>query len=69
MIELNHNPAAILNGLQIHTMKKKLFGSEYKSVQEFIDDIQLICDNAKLSNGSTSVESQILQMKNGINHY
>jgi hypothetical protein len=29
----------------------------------------LICDNAKLSNGSTSVESQILQMKNGINHY
>jgi hypothetical protein len=45
--------------MDFHTMKKKLNGSEYKSVQEFIDDIQLICDNAKLFNGATSLYALI----------
>jgi hypothetical protein len=36
-------------------MRKKLSGSDYKTVQEFIADIQLICDNAKLFNGPGSM--------------
>jgi hypothetical protein len=41
--------------MDFHTMKKKLANSVYRSVQEFIDDIQLICDNAKLFNGPSSI--------------
>jgi hypothetical protein len=45
----------ISNPMDFHTMKKKLTGSEYTSVQSFIDDIQLICDNAKKFNGAQSM--------------
>jgi hypothetical protein len=45
----------VKNPMDFGTMKKKLSESKYNSVQEFIDDIQLICDNAKLFNGSTSM--------------
>jgi hypothetical protein len=48
-------PTIVKKPMDFHTMKKKLSGSEYQSVQEFIDDIQLICDNAKLFNGATSM--------------
>jgi hypothetical protein len=48
-------PSIVKNPMDFHTMKKKLTGSEYNSVQEFIDDIQLSCDNAKLFNGSASM--------------
>jgi hypothetical protein len=48
-------PSIVKKPMDFHTMKKKLSGSEYNSVQEFVDDIQLICDNAKLFNGATSM--------------
>ncbi|OHT11291.1 Bromodomain containing protein [Tritrichomonas foetus] len=41
--------------MDFSTMKKKLQGNEYPTVQSFIDDIQLICDNAKTFNGETSI--------------
>jgi hypothetical protein len=41
--------------MDFQTMRKKLASSEYRNVQEFIDDIQLICDNAKLFNGLNSM--------------
>jgi hypothetical protein len=45
----------ISNPMDFHTMKKKLAGSEYPTVQSFVDDIQLICDNAKAFNGPQSM--------------
>jgi hypothetical protein len=45
----------VANPMDFHTMKKKLTASEYSSVQQFIDDIQLICDNAKKFNGASSM--------------
>jgi hypothetical protein len=41
--------------MDFHTMKKKLTGSKYPTVQSFIDDVQLICDNAKKFNGAQSM--------------
>lgn len=40
--------------MDLGTMKKKLAADEYHTVQSFIDDIKLICDNAKLFNGEKS---------------
>jgi hypothetical protein len=45
----------VTHPMDFQTMRKKLGSSEYRSVQEFIDDIQLICDNAKLFNGVNSM--------------
>jgi hypothetical protein len=41
--------------MDLRTMKKKLSASEYASVQEFIDDIRLICDNARKVHGAKSI--------------
>lgn len=41
------------------TMKKKLQNNEYPTVQSFIDDINLICENAKIFNGEQSILSII----------
>jgi hypothetical protein len=41
--------------MDLRTMKRKLSASEYGSVQAFIDDIQLICDNAKKFHGAKSI--------------
>ena len=41
--------------MDFSTMKKKLQNGEYSSVRSFIDDIQLICDNAKTFNGEQSL--------------
>jgi hypothetical protein len=41
--------------MDLGIVRRKLTDSEYSSVQEFIDDIQLICDNAKRFNGATSM--------------
>ena len=45
----------IKNPMDFGTMKKKLDAKEYHSVAEFIDDIKLICDNAKEYNGVDSM--------------
>jgi hypothetical protein len=45
----------VTHPMDFQTMRKKLASSEYRNVQEFIDDIQLICDNAKLFNGASSM--------------
>ena len=41
--------------MDLGTMKKKLNNEEYHSVSSFIDDIKLICSNAKLFNGADSL--------------
>lgn len=41
--------------MDISTMRTKLWSSEYPSVQSFVDDLQLIADNAKTFNGPTHV--------------
>jgi hypothetical protein len=41
--------------MDFQTMRKKLAASEYATTQDFIDDIQLICDNAKKFNGAASM--------------
>lgn len=41
--------------MDFSTMKKKLQNGEYSSVRSFVDDIQLICDNAKTFNGEQSL--------------
>lgn len=41
--------------MDFSTMKKKLSNNEYPTVKSFIDDIQLICDNAKKFNGEQSL--------------
>jgi hypothetical protein len=48
-------PTIVKHPMDFQTMKKKLSLSEYTSVQQFIDDIQLVCDNAKLFNGPASI--------------
>ncbi|OHS96001.1 Bromodomain containing protein [Tritrichomonas foetus] len=45
--------------MDLSTMKKKLLGDEYQTVESFIDDIKLICDNAKLFNGPNSMYALI----------
>ena len=45
--------------MDFSTMKKKLQNNEYPDVQSFIDDIQLICDNAKKFNGEDSLFGMI----------
>lgn len=52
-------PQIVTNPMDFSTMRKKLNNNEYTSVQEFIDDIQLICDNAKKFNGETSMYALI----------
>ena len=49
----------ITNPMDLGTMKKKLSNDEYHSVQSFIDDIKLICDNSKLFNGEKSLYGMI----------
>lgn len=41
--------------MDFETMKKKLANEEYITVQNFIDDINLICDNAILYNKADSI--------------
>ncbi|KAK8878184.1 hypothetical protein M9Y10_004949 [Tritrichomonas musculus] len=45
--------------MDFSTMKKKLQNNEYPTVKSFIDDIQLICDNAKKFNGEQSLLGMI----------
>lgn len=41
--------------MDLNTCLKKLNNSEYKTVEECIEDLQTIWDNCKLYNGPTSV--------------
>lgn len=45
----------IQHPMDLSTMKKKLTQSEYSSVNAFMDDIYLICDNAVEFNGINSM--------------
>lgn len=45
----------VTHPMDFGTIKKKLTNEEYLTVQSFIDDIKLICDNAKLFNGEGSI--------------
>jgi transcription initiation factor TFIID subunit 2 len=45
----------IASPMDFQTMKRKLAASEYASVDAFVADIQLICDNAKRYNGPGSM--------------
>jgi hypothetical protein len=45
----------IKHPMDFQTMKRKLSSSKYRNTQEFINDIQLICDNAKAYNGPVSL--------------
>ena len=37
------------------TIRKKINGGEYQTVDDYIDDMRLVCDNAKKFNGSDSI--------------
>jgi hypothetical protein len=52
-LELPTYPDEIDHPMDIGTMNTKLYGNEYLSVQAFVDDLQLIVDNAKTFNGPT----------------
>jgi bromodomain-containing factor 1 len=52
-LELPTYPDEIEHPMDIGTMNTKLYGNEYLSVQAFVDDLQLIVDNAKTFNGPT----------------
>lgn len=45
----------VTNPMDFGTMKKKLHSGQYQSIDQFTDDIKLICSNAKLFNGETSM--------------
>ena len=49
----------IKNPMDLSTMKKKLNQNKYPSLQAFIDDIQLICDNAATFNGKASMLAMV----------
>jgi bromodomain-containing factor 1 len=52
-LELPTYPDEIEHPMDIGTMNTKLYSNEYRSVQAFVDDLQLIVDNAKTFNGPT----------------
>lgn len=52
-LELPTYPDEIEHPMDIGTMNTKLYDNEYLSVQAFVDDLQLIVDNAKTFNGPT----------------
>ena len=45
----------VTNPMDFQTMKRKLNAGEYPTVEAFVDDVQLICDNAKKFNGERSM--------------
>ena len=45
----------VTNPMDLQTMKRKLNAGDYPTVEAFVDDIQLICDNAKKFNGERSM--------------
>ena len=57
---LEDYPKIIKNPMDIFTVKKKLMNSKFTTLQEVIDDIQLIWDNCKTYNQEGSVKSNLL---------
>ena len=41
--------------MDLGTVKKKLTDGKYESVEQFVDDVHLICNNAILFNGANSM--------------
>jgi hypothetical protein len=54
---LEDYPKIIKNPIDIFTVKKKLMNSKFTTLQEVIEDIQLIWDNCKTYNQEGSVKS------------
>lgn len=48
-------PIIIKNPMDLGTIKKKVKQHSYKTLNEFISDVQLVWDNCKLYNDSLSV--------------
>jgi len=42
--------------MDLGTVKSKLSGSGYETIEDFLDDIQLIWDNCKVYNAQGSVK-------------
>ena len=49
----------IKNPMDLSTMKKKLTQNKYESLDAFVDDIKLICDNAATFNGKASMLAMV----------
>lgn len=45
----------IQNPMDLSTMKKKLQHHQYNTVEEFISDIKLICENSRIFNGAETI--------------
>ncbi|EAY06782.1 Bromodomain containing protein [Trichomonas vaginalis G3] len=45
----------VKNPIDLSTIKKKLHSNEYKTAKDFVDDVKLIYENAKLFNGENSM--------------
>ena len=52
-------PEIIKNPMDLSTMKKKLNQNKYENADEFVSDIQLICDNAAAFNGQQSMLAMV----------
>lgn len=52
---LNDYPDIVKQPMDLGTVAKKLQGSKYRTVEECLDDIQLIWDNCKTYNAFNSV--------------
>ena len=53
-------PEIVKNPMDFSTMKKKINSNEYKTIEDFKNDIKLICNNAKLFNGPESMFGMIV---------
>lgn len=53
--EAKNYSATIKTPMDLGTVKKKLTNKEYTTVDQFISDIRLICENAKKFNGENSL--------------
>ena len=49
----------VKNPMDLNTMKSKIHDNKYKTVEEFVADIHLICNNAITFNGENSMFAYI----------
>lgn len=55
-MNLTDYPTIVKHPMDLSTIDKKFKDGKYKYVEDFLDDVQLIWDNCKLFNMSTSVQ-------------
>ena len=58
-MNLTDYPAIVKHPMDLGTVEKKLNDNKYRTVEEFIDDVQLIWDNCKAYNEAGSVNIYI----------